>query len=155
MGLVNLLRYITGNNNFALDYYSKILYSPLSVLLRHASINSENQFMVLLYYRCQDCSDTGRSTGSYIVFYQGGPIDNCTHVPGTLPHYSAESNYNVACNEVMTLAHFSILNNELMKKEPYIVPEQASLIILDSKLAVCLSQNGKDIKHTKHLFRRI
>ena len=28
----------------------------------------------------QDCLDTGRSTGIYIVFYQGGPIDNISHM---------------------------------------------------------------------------
>ena len=31
---------------------------------------------------CQDCPDTGRSTGAYFIFYQGGPIYHCTHVPG-------------------------------------------------------------------------
>ena len=29
-----------------------------------------------------DCPDTGRSTGEYIIFYQGGPIDHGTYVPG-------------------------------------------------------------------------
>ena len=32
----------------------------------------------------QDCPDTGRSTGAYIIFYQGGPIDHGTHAPGTV-----------------------------------------------------------------------
>ena len=31
---------------------------------------------------CQDCIDTGISTGAYILFYQGVPIDHGTHVPG-------------------------------------------------------------------------
>ena len=30
----------------------------------------------------QDCTDTGISTGSYIILYQGGPIDHVTHVLG-------------------------------------------------------------------------
>ena len=29
----------------------------------------------------KDCPDTGRSTGAYIIFYQGGTIDHGTHVP--------------------------------------------------------------------------
>ena len=37
------------------------------------------------------CSDTGRSTGAYIVFYQGGPIDHFTHIPGPVAQSSAES----------------------------------------------------------------
>ena len=31
---------------------------------------------------CQDCSDTGRKTGAYIIFYQFGTTDNGVHVPG-------------------------------------------------------------------------
>ena len=30
------------------------------------------------------CVDIGRSTGSYIIFYQGGPIVHGTHVLGTV-----------------------------------------------------------------------
>ena len=45
----------------------------------------------------QDCPDTERSTGEYIIFYQGGPIDHVTHVPGPVSQYSAESEYNAAC----------------------------------------------------------
>ena len=29
----------------------------------------------------QDFPDTGISTGAYIIFYEGGPIDHVTHVP--------------------------------------------------------------------------
>ena len=39
--------------------------------------------------------DIFRSTGAYIVFYQGGPIDNFIHVPVTGAQYSAYSEYNV------------------------------------------------------------
>ena len=35
--------------------------------------------------------DTGRIIGSYIVFYQVGPIDHCTHVPDPVAQSSAES----------------------------------------------------------------
>ena len=47
--------------------------------------------MVLSDYSWQDCLDNGISTGAYIVFYQGGPIDNFTYVPGPVDKYSAES----------------------------------------------------------------
>ena len=57
----------------------------------------------------QDFPDTGRSTGAYIIFYQGGKIDHGTHVPGTVSQSSAESEYNAACTAVMALAHFRML----------------------------------------------
>ena len=44
----------------------------------------------------QDCTDTGRSIGEYIIFYQGGPIDHGTHVPGQVSQSSEEGDYNAA-----------------------------------------------------------
>ena len=41
--------------------------------------------------------DTVRSTGAYIIFYQGGTIDHGTHVPLPVAQSSAESEYNAAC----------------------------------------------------------
>ena len=40
-------------------------------------------------YIWQYFPDTGRSTGAYIIFYQGGPIEYSTHVPGTVAKSSA------------------------------------------------------------------
>ena len=69
----------------------------------------------------KDCTDNGRITGAYIIFYQGGPIDHGTHVPGPVSQSSAESEYNVACTAGMALAHFRMIINELLNKDPDIV----------------------------------
>ena len=55
----------------------------------------------------------------------------------------------------MALAHFRMLIHELLNKDPDIVPEEAPLIVLDSKYAMCMAKNGKDTKHTRHIARRI
>ena len=81
-GLVQLLIYIRDKNNFRLKYYANIEEAHLSDLLIKVIINTENQLMVLSDYIWQNCPDTGTSTGAYIVFYQGGTIDYCTHVTG-------------------------------------------------------------------------
>ena len=99
-------------------------------------------------YSWQDCPDTGRITGAYIIFYQGGPIDHVKHVPVTVAQSSAESEYNAACTTVMALAHFRMLIHELLNKYPDIVPEEAPIIILGIKCSVCMSKNGKYTKHT-------
>ena len=78
--------------------------------------------MVLSYSNYQDYPDTGRSTGAYIVFDQGGPIDNCADVPGPVSQSSAESEYNAECNTGMAPEHFGMLNNEFLNKNPYVVP---------------------------------
>ena len=103
----------------------------------------------------QDCLDTGRSTGAYIIFYQGGKIDHGTHVPGPVSRSSAESECNAACTAGMAFAHFRMLINELLNKYPYIVPEEAPLIVLFSKSAMWMDKNVKDTKHTGHISNRI
>ena len=53
----------------------------------------------------------------------------------------------------MALANFRMLNHELLNTDPDLVPEQAPLIVLDSKSAICMANNGKDTKHTRHIAR--
>ena len=99
--------------------------------------------------------DTVRITGAYIIFYKGGKIYHGTHVPVPVDQSSAESEYNVACTAGISLAHFRMLIHELLNKDPDIVPEEAPLIILHSKSAVCMDKNGKDNNHTRHTARRV
>ena len=101
----------------------------------------------------QDCTDTDRSKGSYIIFYQGVKIDHGTHVPVPVSQSNAESDYNAACTSGMALAHFRMLIHELFNKDPDIFPEEAPLVILDIKSDVCMDKNGKDTKHTRHISR--
>ena len=95
--LVHLLRYIRETKTLVLKYYANMNDATVSDLLRQAIIKTENQFMDFYDYIWQDCPDTGRSTGAYIIFYQGGPIEHVTHVPGPVSQSSAESEYNAAC----------------------------------------------------------
>ena len=71
---------------------------------------------------CQDCPDTGRSTGAYTLFYQVVPISHCTHVPSPVSQSIYESEYNAACTVVISLAHFRMLKNEFLNEDPDVVP---------------------------------
>ena len=82
-------------------------------------------------------------------------MDQGTHVPVSVAQLSVESEYNASFTEWMTLANFRKLISELLKKYPDKVPEEAPLIILDSKSNVFMSGNVKDIKHTRHIARRV
>ena len=55
----------------------------------------------------------------------------------------------------MALGHFGMLVHESLNKDTYIVPEKYPLIILDIKSAVCMANNGKDAKQTRHISRII
>ena len=48
-----------------------------------------------------------------------------------------------------------MLIHEFLNKDTYIVPEEAPLIVLDSKSSMCMAKNGKDNKHTIHIARRV
>ena len=90
--------------------------------MRQDRINTENQLMVFSDCSLQDFPDTYRSTGAYIVFYQCGPIDHCTHVSGLVAQSNAESGYNSAHTAVMAVAQFRMLNNGSFNKDTYVVP---------------------------------
>ena len=90
-GLVNLLRYIRGNKTLGLKYYADTNDETLSDLLRQAIINTDNNFPDFSDSSWKYCTDTGISTGEYIIFYQGWTMDHDTHVTGTVDQSSAES----------------------------------------------------------------
>ena len=92
---------------------------------------------------------------AYIIFYQGGPIDHGTHVPGPVAQSSAESEYNAECTAGMALANFRMLVHELLNEDPDMVPKEAPLIVLDRKYAMLMAKNGRDTNHTRHIARRM
>ena len=149
------MRYIRDKKNLSLNYYAGMKDTPLSDLLRQDNIKTENQLMAFYYYSWKDFPDTERITGEYIIFYKGGTTDHGKHVPVTVAQLSTESEYNAPCTAGMALSHFRILIHELLNKDPYIVPEEAPIIILDIKSDVCMAKNGKDTKHTTHISRRV
>ena len=154
-GLIYLLRYIRDNNTLGLKYCADLNDAPVTDLLRQANIKTKNHLIAFSDSSWQDCPDTGRSTGAYIIYYQGGPIDHGTHVTGPVAQSSAESEYNAACTAGMAFAYFRMLVHELLKENPDMVPKEAPLIVLDSKSAMCMAKNGRDTKHTRHIAGRM
>ena len=77
-----------------LKYYGGMNDAPVTDIFRQANIKTKNHLIGFSDSSWQDCPDTGRSTRAYIIFYQSGPIDNGTHVPGPVAQSSAESEYN-------------------------------------------------------------
>ena len=70
------------NKTLGLKYYTDMKDAPSSNLLIQANIKIDNQLMVLSDSSWQDSPETDRSTGAYMIFYQGGPIYHNTHFPG-------------------------------------------------------------------------
>ena len=95
-GLLHLLRYNMDHITLGLNKYADMNDAPVFYILIQVSIKIENQFMAFSDSGCHDCSYTGRSTGAYIIFYQGGTIDHGTHVPGPVTQSSENNEYNAA-----------------------------------------------------------
>ena len=72
-----------------LKYYADLNDAQVTDILRQANIKTKNQFIDFSDSSWQDCPDTGRSTGAYIIFYQSGPIYHGTHVPVPVSQSSA------------------------------------------------------------------
>ena len=88
-GLVHLLRYIRDNKILGLISYADLNDLPVTDILSQANIKTKNHLIDFSDSSWQNCPDAGRSTGAYIIFYQGGPIDHGTHVPGPVGQSSA------------------------------------------------------------------
>ena len=88
--LVHILRYIRDNKTLCLKYYADLNDTPVTNMLRQSNIKTKNRLMDFSDSSWQDYPDTGRSTGEYNIFYQGGTIDHVTHVPGLVAQSSAE-----------------------------------------------------------------
>ena len=155
VALVHLLRYLRDNTYLGLKYYANLRDAPLSDLLRNANISTTSPLIAFSDSSWQDCPDTGRSTGMYIIFYMAGPVDHSTHVPSPVAQSSAESEYNLACTGGMALAHFRMLNTELEGEDPDQKPSDPPPLVLDSRAGVDMSKNGKDSKQTRHIARRM
>ena len=138
-----------------LKYYNDMKDAPSSDLFRKVSIKTENQLMDFSDSGWKDCPYIGRRTVAYNIFYQGGPIYQETHVPVPVTQSSEENEYNAACIAGIHLAHFRMLIHEFLNKDPDIFPEEYRLIILDSKSAVFMARNYNNIKHTRHIPRRV
>ena len=72
-----------------MKYYTDTNDAPVTDMLRQYKIKTENQLMDFSDSSWQDCPDTGRSTVSYIIFYQGGTINHGTYVPRPVDQSSA------------------------------------------------------------------
>ena len=93
-----------GKTDLGLKYYSRIKDAPISYLLIKVRIITEKQLIMFSDLIWQNCKDTDRSIGAYIVFYQGETIYHFTHVPGPVSQYSSENEYNALYTIVMALS---------------------------------------------------
>ena len=108
----------------------------------------------------QDCPDTGRSTGGYLIFYNGNLIDAHTSMPVPIAMSSAEAEYMSACNLCMKLAHLRMLVYDLEKLgskdyDPDGRDDQTpNVVLVDNQAAVTMAKSKKLTSKNRHIRRR-
>ena len=129
--------------------------SPVYDILRKEKIDPAHNFFGMHDSSWQDCPDTGRSTGSYLIFDQGGVVDFSTLVPSPVAMSSAEAECNAGAAAGMAMSHIRMLHNELNGLEADLILTPPILMLCDSKSAVTIANSDKDIKSLRHCKRRL
>jgi len=150
--LIHLLHHVRCHHKTGTKFYSDFARSPIHEMLRKNNITFEGALFLMTDSSWQDCVDTGRSTGGYLIFYQGGVIDASSNMPDPIAMSSAESEYNQACVGAMAVSHVRQLMLEARGLDPdtkYAVP-----LLIDNTAAIAIGSNFRDTQHTRHILRR-
>ena len=94
-----------------------------------------------------------KSTGCYMILFQGGLIDHSSFVPNIVAMSSAEAEICAMCVGAMATCHFRQVYCDIMfddPSRPYTVP-----ILSDSKSGIISCGNDRDTKQTRHIDRRM
>lgn len=153
--IVYLLKYLNNNYNFGLKYYHDISDSPLYDLQIQNDVDPVHPILGMHDSSWNDCPDTGRSTGSYQLFVQGGPVDFSTFVPAPVAMSSAEAENNAGAAAGLAMSHIRMLWNELNFEDPDDLLVPPILMLCDNKSAVMMANSEKDSTAQRHTKRRL
>ena len=101
----------------------------------------------------QDCPDTSRSTGCYLVYIYGSLVDGASFVPTPIAMSSAQAEYNAcAFATIMGMHVIQVFNkfHNLHADSPLTMA-----LFVDSSSAIAMMKNEKDSKKTRHIQRRV
>jgi Reverse transcriptase (RNA-dependent DNA polymerase) len=152
LAIYHLLQHVRCHHLMGLTYYSDISTAPVSRLLFEYGIESDMPCTVFCDSSWQDDQDTGRSTGGYHIFCQGGIIESATTLPDPVAMSSAEAEYNNSCVAGMAATATMMLINEIRGLDPD--SPIRTPILIDNKAAISMGESFRDTKRTRHILRR-
>ena len=115
----------------------------------------QHDFFGFCDFLWQDCPDMGRSTGSYIIFCQGGPIDFSSYMPVPVAMSSAEAECNARATVGMALSHLRMLVDELNDRDADEIWQPPIKLFSDSQSALNIVNSERDVKSLRHCKRRL
>ena len=154
---IHLLHHVrTQRLTMGLRFYSPKTTSPVQTLLTktHADFKFEDHpIIVFTDSSWQDCPDTGKSTGCYLIYINGSLVDAASFVPTPVALSSAEAEYNACAFALTAVIHNTQIYNTLQGTDP---DKQVTVpMFVDSASAVAMMANERINKRTRHIARRI
>jgi hypothetical protein len=143
------------SNSGGIKYYADPSESPLHRKLKEMDLDWVTEYPIINASDSsfQDCPDTSKSTGGYIIMMRGGVVDAASQMPSLITHSTGESEYCHGTNALMAANHIRKVYNELSGKDPdtpLTIP-----IGVDSKAAEDIAASERDTKRTRHMQRRM
>ena len=155
LAVVHLIIYTKDSHRLGLRFYHKFGDSPLHETLKQIDQNAVHPLVGFQNSSWQDCPDTGRSTGSYINYVQGGAADFLSFLLAPVAVSSAESENNAGAVPSMAMSHLRMLWNEINDLDPDITWTPPIQMYCDNTGAVALANSEKDSKAQRHVKRRL
>jgi hypothetical protein len=153
--LLHFLRYLRDNMYLGLKFYSDITMSPITRLLSSNGISLNNPLCTFTDSSWNDDTDTGRSSGCFMIFYMGGVVELSSNMPDPVALSSAEAEYNEACLACMATAHLKQFLEDL--ELPFADDNRSKKpiqILIDNRSTVDMGASFKDTQRTQHMMRR-
>ena len=155
VAVIHLLQYLKNNSHYGLKYYRNPDDSPVYDALKQVGVDPIHTLFGMHDSSWQDCPDTGRSTGCYLLFDQGGVVDFSTFVPSPIAMSSAEAEMNAGACAYMAMSYLRMLNNDLNNEDTDLLWTPPIMMLCDNKSAVTIVNSDKDFKSQRHCKRRL
>ena len=158
--LLHLIGFLKNTSYKGLKFFSDLKKSHVYKLLNSNNIKTtEDSVIIFSDSSWNDCIDTGRSTGVYISFNQGGPADYGSHIPVPVVISNGEAEYISAAVACMRVSHLRMIIYDLrcMGSDNYDqdnVNMEHARIIIDNEAAISMEKCNKDCTGIRHIARR-
>ena len=163
--LMNCFGYLRKFTDFAIKYYANVEDSPTYEICKKHKIEM-SEILGFSDSSWQDFPDTGRSTGGYKIFVQGGLVEANSTMPVPVALSSAEAEYMGSCNLGAMVCHLRELLYDFMHlgREDYdrsgTYGKTPSILLIDNQATIAMSKNyqvtakNRHVGHCWHFVRR-
>jgi hypothetical protein len=137
-----------------LKFYSNMQSSPLYQYMNHNGHSNlaESTIIAFTDTSFQDCPDSCRSIGGYLIYIRGAVIDVTSTMPSIIAQSTCEDEYTTCSLATMAATYIRKVLNELHGRD---TDYTLSIPIgIDSQSAIDTAQTTRETQRTRHIARR-